>query len=72
MSVYAKDTGQKFISSRPIKMARKRGTALDARMQRIRGCHIVIDYDTNTFDVVGVANVNECSANDNYEHMKEV
>lgn len=52
MGAYAQDSNNAFRTNRKVNMTRKRGGALERRMQKIRGGRIVINYETNTFKVV--------------------
>ena len=52
MGAYAQNSNSTFHTSRKVNMTRKRGGALERRMQKIRGGRIVIDHENNTFKVV--------------------
>lgn len=52
MGAYAQNSNNTFHTNRKVNFTRKRGGALERRMQKIRGGRIVIDRTTNTFKVV--------------------
>lgn len=52
MGVYAQNNNNTFHTGMKVRMTRKRGGALERRIQRIRGGKLVIHYDSNTFEVV--------------------
>ena len=52
MGAYAQNSNNTFHTNRKVNMTRKRGGALERRMQKIRGGRIVINHETNTFKIV--------------------
>ena len=52
MGAYAQNSNSTFHTNRKVNMTRKRGGALERRMQKIRGGRIVINHENNTFKIV--------------------
>ena len=52
MGAYAQNSNNTFHTSRKINLTRKRGGALERRMQRVRGGQFIIDHETNTLRIV--------------------
>ena len=54
MGAYAQNSNNTFHTTRKVNMTRKRGGALERRMQKIRGGRIVINHEDNTFRVIRI------------------